>query len=135
MFEKDAEEYSNKAKTEWENETYYVDIYDNVYDSFKDGAEFGYNKAKEELKAEKEEIEIMTNFCKTYKKMHTEHLAKAKELLNACICKARGNVNPSWSELITEAEQFLQNIYTKSKSSDECKEPQGDWVVRTEDPL
>ena len=47
MFEKDAEEYSNKAKTEWENETYYVDIYDNVYDSFKDGAEFGYNKANE----------------------------------------------------------------------------------------
>lgn len=41
---------------------------------------------------------------------HDDKLAKAKELLNACIIKARGNVNPSWSELITAIEQFLQEI-------------------------
>lgn len=39
-----------------------------------------------------------------------EQLIKAKELLNGCIFKARGNVNPSWSELITDIEQLLREI-------------------------
>ncbi|MBO7518628.1 MAG: hypothetical protein J6T31_05910 [Methanobrevibacter sp.] len=41
---------------------------------------------------------------------NTELKEKAKELLNGCIFKARGNVNPSWSELITDIEQFLREI-------------------------
>ena len=40
----------------------------------------------------------------------SEKLSKAKELLNACIIKARGNVNPSWTELISDIEQFLREI-------------------------
>ena len=42
------------------------------------------------------------------KRDHDDKLDKARELLNVCICKARGNVDPSWSELITDIEQFLK---------------------------
>ena len=42
MFEKDAEEYSNRL--EWTNDDRIIDY---SKQSFKDGAEFGYNKANE----------------------------------------------------------------------------------------
>ena len=45
--EKEAEEYANTVKCEWENETYWVDCRDEVEQAFQDGAEFGYNKANE----------------------------------------------------------------------------------------
>ena len=45
--EKEAEEYADKVKCEWENETYWVDCRDEVTDAYIAGAEFGYNKANE----------------------------------------------------------------------------------------
>ena len=56
-----------------------------------------------------EECEVCAEYSH-FKCKRKEQIAKVKELLNACIFKARGNVNPSWSELITEIEQFLREI-------------------------
>ena len=39
------------------------------------------NAELKELKKKKEEIEIMTNFCKTCKKMHKDQLTKVKEII------------------------------------------------------
>jgi AhpD family alkylhydroperoxidase len=44
------------------------------------------NAELKELKKKKEEIEIMTNFCKTCKKMHTDQLTKAKEIIKRLKC-------------------------------------------------
>ena len=48
MFEKEAEEYVDTVKCEWESETYWVDCRDEIEQAFQDGAEFGYNKGKAE---------------------------------------------------------------------------------------
>ena len=37
-------------------------------------------------------------------------LTEAKELLEICLSKARGNITPSWSELIADIEQFLSEV-------------------------
>ena len=37
-------------------------------------------------------------------------LAEAKEFLEICLSKARGNITPSWSELIADIEQFLSKV-------------------------
>ena len=71
------------------------------------------NAELKELKKKKEEIEIMTNFCKTCKKMHTDQLTKARELLNEFmrISKASDEVfEHDYSELIGATEQFLKEI-------------------------
>ena len=72
-------------------------------------------KENAELKKKKEEIEIMTNFCKACKKMHTDQLTKAKEILKGIIdtpmyYQMGGDMYESeeYKELIAEAEQFLK---------------------------
>lgn len=70
------------------------------------------NAELKELKKKKEEIEIMTNFCKTCKKMYTDLLSKAKEILQEYI---RINLLPPIErnfddevKLFKQAEQFLK---------------------------
>lgn len=57
----------------------------------------------------KKSIEHITNLEKENTDQK-DQLAKAKELLHGCIFKARGNANPTWSELISDIEQFLREI-------------------------
>ena len=59
-----------------------------------------------ELKKKKEEIEIMTNFCKACKKMHTDNLTKAKEILKRFI---ELDVLDCY-DIVEEAEQFINEL-------------------------
>ena len=74
------------------------------------------NAELKELKKKKEEIEIMTNFCKTCKKMHTDQLTKAKEIIKNCICiinrlsPTTALLDKNERSLLEQAEQFLKEI-------------------------
>lgn len=66
------------------------------------------NAELKELKKKKEEIEIMTNFCKACKKMHTDNLTKAKELLKKVLDLKKVVTKAEEYLLLEEAEQFLK---------------------------
>lgn len=65
-------------------------------------------KKKMNLALELSEIEKQVSVLISENIEYKKQLIKAKELLNGCIFKARGNVNPSWSELINDIGQFLR---------------------------
>ena len=79
------------------------------------------NAELKELKKKKQEIEIMTNFCKTCKKMHTDQLVQAKEILQKLIANAPDTYSGtnielqqrkmfSFQDAVNKAEQFLKEI-------------------------
>ena len=68
------------------------------------------NAELKELKKKKEEIEIMTNFCKTCKKMHIDQLAKAIGIIKRWYETNRSACIEPSQELIEVTEQFLKEI-------------------------
>ena len=63
------------------------------------------------------------------------YLEQAKELIKSIVRVTWGE---GWNyslDVKVRAEKFLQEKQTKNKSPSEPQEPQGDWVVRTEEPL
>ncbi len=90
------------------------------WDFFQDGVEFGERQSEKkiaelekenaELKKRKEEIEIMTNFCKACKKMHTDSLTKAKEIIKKLIEAIHIWDCKNLEQVEAEAEQFLEEL-------------------------
>lgn len=70
------------------------------------------NAELKELKKKKEEIEIMTNFCKECKKMHTDQLAQAKEIIKFLINPQLLD-KPEYYEWRLKAEQSLNSEVEK----------------------
>ena len=60
---------------------------------------------------EGERCEELVDLMSLVNKRDTDDkLTKARELLKSCICKLAGSISPSWSDLITDIEQFLREI-------------------------
>ena len=98
------QEYFGKVHTD-NKETLY-NVLKRIEELEKENAEL------KELKKKKEEIDIMTNFCKTCKKMHTDQLTKAKEIIRAFITLDYIQLSPSDRivDLRDKAEQFIKEI-------------------------
>jgi hypothetical protein len=111
MFEKEAEEYADTVKCEWENETYWVDCRDEVTDAYIAGAESREkqiqidakqiralqkqngeltDKVKElEAKLKKETAQRIYNFSKSieWKEKHRELKAQIEKLIDLVLSK------------------------------------------------
>ena len=88
--------------------------------AYMQGAEKQKKKDEEELKKWKDEwqeqVQKATDegYART---LQTIQLTKAKELLKTCLSKAIGNINPSWSELIADIEQFIKDNEVENDSN------------------
>ena len=77
------------------------------------------NAELKELKKKKEEIEIMMNFCKACKKMHTDLLNKAKEIIKGLLSCCR-NYPQENAEKMKQAEQFLNGDGCPDTLCEDC---------------
>ena len=73
----------------------------------------GYEQALKDFEKENAELKKMYHESDEDNNKLRENiplLTEAKELLEICLSKARGNITPSWSELIADIEQFLSEV-------------------------
>jgi len=80
MFEKEAEEYTGKVHRYRDNLKELIQDED-VFDAFKDGAEFGYNKGKNEAKEIIKELLDTQSRLDPYRDIFKDRILKAEQFL------------------------------------------------------